>query len=136
MERFENNWATKAIAQQYIKNKRNNSYKNGWTKPAAKYAYLQNNAAKRSSHGSRMKKGPAYRPSASAAAPTRPSRAPIVRQQQSQNDDEDEEGEPEDDDEGEPEGDEEYEENENDDQEEYDNEDEGLQFPESGAEEE
>lgn len=58
---FEKNWAMKAIAQQFIKNKCNNSHKNQWTKPPEKYSHLQANSTKCSANGSCKKNGPMYR---------------------------------------------------------------------------
>ena len=58
---FEKNWATKAIAQQFIMNKCNNSHKNQWTKPPEKYSHLQANTTKCSANGSCKKNGPMYR---------------------------------------------------------------------------
>ncbi|KAJ7303131.1 hypothetical protein DFH08DRAFT_1089462 [Mycena albidolilacea] len=47
LARYHNDWATAEIAKQYVKNKRNNAYKNGWLEPPAKYSHLKANAAKR-----------------------------------------------------------------------------------------
>jgi hypothetical protein len=46
LARYHNNWATEAIVKQYVKNKRNNAYKNNWLEVPAKYTYLKANAAK------------------------------------------------------------------------------------------
>ncbi|KAJ6622214.1 hypothetical protein B0H10DRAFT_1944818 [Mycena sp. CBHHK59/15] len=47
LARYHNDWATTEITKQYMKNKRNNVYKNGWLEPPAKYSHLKANAAKR-----------------------------------------------------------------------------------------
>lgn len=48
MSRYVNDWATEAVAKQYMKNRRGHSYRRGYLDPPAKYAYLKENAAKRS----------------------------------------------------------------------------------------
>ncbi|KAJ7733999.1 hypothetical protein DFH07DRAFT_967754 [Mycena maculata] len=47
LRRFHNDWATEELIKQYIKNRRNNVYRNKWLQVPAKYAYLKANAAKR-----------------------------------------------------------------------------------------
>ncbi|KAJ7904869.1 hypothetical protein B0H13DRAFT_2334517 [Mycena leptocephala] len=42
-----NDWATEELVKQFIKNRRNNAYKNKWIPVPSKYGYLKANAAKR-----------------------------------------------------------------------------------------
>ncbi|KAF7982854.1 hypothetical protein HWV62_25830 [Athelia sp. TMB] len=57
LARFRNDWATEAIVKQFLGNKRQRAYDMGWLKVPEKYTYLKSNASKRSSTGSRKKKG-------------------------------------------------------------------------------
>ncbi|KAL1719391.1 hypothetical protein EV715DRAFT_290363 [Schizophyllum commune] len=56
LRRFKNDWPAIAMAQQYCKNRRNDAYRKGLLEPPAKYAYLKDNAAKRSETGMRGKR--------------------------------------------------------------------------------
>ncbi|KAF7974195.1 hypothetical protein HWV62_13243 [Athelia sp. TMB] len=51
LARFRNDWATEALAKQFLGNKRQRAYDMGWLDVPEKYAYLKDNA------GSRKKKG-------------------------------------------------------------------------------
>ncbi|KAJ6609948.1 hypothetical protein B0H10DRAFT_1954244 [Mycena sp. CBHHK59/15] len=51
LEQFHNDWATEEIVKQYMKNKRNNAYRNQWLEVPSKYAYLMANSAKRHPSG-------------------------------------------------------------------------------------
>jgi F0F1-type ATP synthase epsilon subunit len=48
MTKYTNDWATEAIARQYMKNKRSYAVQRGFLEVDAKYDYLKANAAKRS----------------------------------------------------------------------------------------
>ena len=47
LKRFFNDWPTKALAMQLLKNKRSYSYRRGYIEVPEKYAYLKDNAAKK-----------------------------------------------------------------------------------------
>ncbi|KAH9041067.1 hypothetical protein EDB85DRAFT_2140240 [Lactarius pseudohatsudake] len=55
LAKFENDWPTKELAMQLMKNKRNHSYRCGYLEVPKQYAYLKQNAAKkkRGARGSR-----------------------------------------------------------------------------------
>ncbi|KAJ7879219.1 hypothetical protein B0H14DRAFT_2566823 [Mycena olivaceomarginata] len=44
---FHNDWATEELVKQFIKNRRNNAYKNEWIPVPAQYGYLKANTSKR-----------------------------------------------------------------------------------------
>jgi len=46
MAKYTNDWATEAIARQYMKNKRSYAVQRGFLEVDAKYEYLKANAAK------------------------------------------------------------------------------------------
>lgn len=56
MQRMENDWATQALARQYMKNRRSRAYLKGTLERPEGYDHLKNNAARRSISGSRVKK--------------------------------------------------------------------------------
>lgn len=56
MKRFRNDWATEELIKQFFKNKRSRAYQQGWLEVPTKYTYLKDNAGKRSTDGSRVKK--------------------------------------------------------------------------------
>ncbi|KAJ7192609.1 hypothetical protein B0H12DRAFT_1246116 [Mycena haematopus] len=56
LARFHNDWATEDIIKQFIKNKRNNAYRNNWLEVPAKFAYLKDNSAKRDPSAPRGRK--------------------------------------------------------------------------------
>ena len=47
LKKFSNDWPTKALAMQLLKNKRSYSYRRGYIEVPDKYAYLKKNAAKK-----------------------------------------------------------------------------------------
>lgn len=55
LARFRNDWATEAIAKQFLGNKRQHAYDMGWIDVPEKYTYLKENASKRNPTGSRKK---------------------------------------------------------------------------------
>lgn len=53
---FRNNWATEAIAKQFLGNKCQCAYDMGWIDAPEKYTHLKENASKRSLTGSQKKR--------------------------------------------------------------------------------
>ncbi|KAJ7073619.1 hypothetical protein C8F01DRAFT_1224533 [Mycena amicta] len=60
LARCPGDWATKALAKQYLKNCRQKAYKKGQLQVPDKYSYLADNASKRSLSGSRVRKAKRY----------------------------------------------------------------------------
>lgn len=56
LARFRNDWATEAIAKQFVGNKHQHAYDMGWLEVPEKWAHLKVNASKRNPTGSRNKK--------------------------------------------------------------------------------
>ncbi|KAF7972874.1 hypothetical protein HWV62_16656 [Athelia sp. TMB] len=56
LARFEGDWATEDLVKQFLKNRRQNAYRKGYTEPPKRYAHLKENSLKRDPSGSRRKK--------------------------------------------------------------------------------
>jgi hypothetical protein len=53
LKKFANDWPTQALAMQLLKNKRGYSYRRGYLEVPNKFAYLKDNAAKKTPHEGR-----------------------------------------------------------------------------------
>ena len=97
MAKYTNDWATEAIARQYMKNKRSYAVQRGFLEVDAKYEYLKANAAKRSDaprgNGTGKRKVKGFQASSGASKKARLAKTKGKGKEKMQNDDSGEEEE-------------------------------------------